>query len=161
MRKFGRVVQVSKNLQIDLTSLKRLGIDEIALGQGNYIVVLVDLDRRVPIGLPFADEEDTRIVLEEWGESVLNQIIEVSIDLSGNYKGLVHRLMPNAAVVADRFHVMKIVNQDLDTARKDLRKANEEHPNELEKGRVEAALKQSKYVLLKPEENLTEKQKPN
>jgi len=54
---------------------------------------------------------------------------------------------------------MKIVNQDLDTARKDLRKANEEHPNELEKGRVEAALKQSKYVLLKPEENLTEKQK--
>jgi len=58
--------------------------------------------------------------------------------------------MPNAAVVADRFHVMKIVNQDLDTARKDLRKTNEEHPNELE-GRVEAALKQSKYVLLKPE----------
>jgi len=54
-------------------------------------------------------------------------------------------------VVADRFHVMKIVNQDLDTARKDLGKTNEEHPNELEKGRVEAALKQSKYVLLKPE----------
>ncbi len=74
-------------------------------------------------------------------------------------KGALHRLMPNAAVVADRFLVMKLVNQDLDTARKDLRKANEEHPNELEKGRVEAALKQSKYVLLKPEENLTEKQK--
>jgi len=74
-----------------LTSLKRLGIDEIALrkGQGNYIVVLVDLDRRVPIGLPLR-RQDTRIVLEE-GESVLNQIIEVSIDLSGNYKGLVHR----------------------------------------------------------------------
>ncbi len=61
---------------------------------------------------------------------MLNQIIEVSIDLPGNYKGLVHRLMPNAAVVADRFHVMKIVNHDLDMARKDLRKANEERPNE-------------------------------
>jgi len=62
----------------------------------NYIVVLVDLDRRVPIGFVLRRQEDTRIVLEEWGESVLNQIIEVSIDLSGNYKGLVHRLMPNA-----------------------------------------------------------------
>jgi transposase len=74
-----------------VSSLKRLGIDEIALrkGQGDYIVVLVDLDRRVPLG--FA--------------------------LSGNYKGLVNKLLPNATVVADRFHVMKIVNQDLDAAR--------------------------------------------
>jgi len=56
MRKFGRVVQyVSKKPQIDLTSLKRLGIDEIALQKRtrNYIVVLVDLDRRVPIGFAF------------------------------------------------------------------------------------------------------------
>ncbi len=57
-----------KNLQIDLSSLKRIGIDEIALrkGQGNYIVVLVDLDRRVPIGFaPSRRQEDIRIVLEE------------------------------------------------------------------------------------------------
>lgn len=93
------------------------------------------------------------------GEAVLSQIIEVSIDLSGNYKGLVHKLLPNAEVVADRFHVMKIVNQDLDMARKAIRKVNEEHPDADEKSRIEAALKQSKYVLLKPEKNLTEKQK--
>lgn len=98
-------------------------------------------------------------MLKRWGESVLNQIVEVSIDLSGNYKSLVHQLMPNAVIVADRFHVMKIVNQDLDMARKDLRKANEEQPNKVKKGRVEAALKQSRYVLLKSEDNLTQKQK--
>jgi transposase len=151
-----------KNLQIDLSSLKRLGIDEITLrkGQGDYIVVLVDLDRRVPIGFaPSRKQEDIRKVLEGWGEGVLSQIIEVSIDLSGNYKGLVNKLLPNASVVADRFHVMKIVNQDLDTARKTIRKANEENPDEGEKSRIEAALKQSKYALLKPEDKLTEKQK--
>jgi len=49
--------------------------------------------------------------------------------------------LPQLIELIHRFHVMKIVNQDLDTARKDLRKANEEHPNELEKGRVEAANK--------------------
>lgn len=151
-----------KQIKIDLSSLKRLGIDEIALrkGHSNYIVVLVDLDRRVPIGFaPSRKQEDIRKVLEGWGEVVLNQIAEVSIDLSGNYKGLVNKLMPNADVVADRFHVMKIINKDLDQARKDLRKANEENPDEEERNRVESALKQSKYALLKPEDNLTENQK--
>lgn len=145
-----------------MSSLKRLGIDEIALrkGQGDYIVVLVDLERRVPLGFaPSRKQEDVRQVLEGWGEAVLNQIVEVSIDLSGNYKGLVNKLFPNATVVADRFHVMKIVNQDLDTARKTLRKANEQAVDEVEKARIAAALKQSKYALLKPEENLTQKQK--
>jgi transposase len=145
-----------------LSNLKRLGIDEIALrkGQGDYIVVLVDLDRKLPIGFaPSRKQVDVSKVLEAWGEAVLNQILEVSIDLSGNYKGLVHKLLPNASVVADRFHVMKIVNQDLDMARKTLRKANEENPDAVNKSRIEAALKQSKYALLKPEENLTEKQK--
>lgn len=50
-------------------------------------------------------------------------------------------------------------NQDLDTARKTLRLANEENLDEVEKSRIEQALKQSKYALLKPEENLTQKPK--
>ena len=145
-----------------MSSLKRLGIDEISLrkGQGDYIVVLVDLDQRVPLGFaPSRKQADISKVLEGWGESVLRQIVEVSIDLSGNYKGLVHKLLPNAQVVADRFHVMKLVNQDLDAARKALRKANQQQTDEVENSRIEAVLKQSKYVLLKPEEKLTEKQK--
>ncbi len=151
-----------KKLQIDLRKLKRLGIDEIALrkGQGNYIVVLVDLDRRVPMGFaPSRQQADIKKVLNGWGEAVLNQIVEVSIDLCGNYKSLGHQLLPNAAIVADRFHVMKIVNEDLDTSRKALGLANQENPNAAKKSQIEAALKQSKYVLLKPEENLTQKQK--
>lgn len=145
-----------------MSALKRLGIDEIAWrkGQGDYSVVLVDLDRRVRLGFaPSRKQADVRQVLEGWREAVLKQIVEVSSDLSGNYKGLVHKLLPNATVVADRFHVMKIVNQDLDTARKTLRKANDQTVNEVERVRIAGALKQSKYALLKPEENLTQKQK--
>ena len=123
-------------------------------------MVLVDLDRRVPLGFaPSRKQADVGEVLEGWGEAVLSQISEVSIDLCGNYKGLVHKLMPQAQVVADRFHVMKLVNQDLDAARKAARKANQTQSDEAEKTRIEAVLKQSKYALLKPEENLTEKQK--
>jgi len=40
------VKHISKKVKIDLSQLKRLGIDEIALkkGQGQYIVILVNLD---------------------------------------------------------------------------------------------------------------------
>lgn len=51
------------------------------------------------------------------GAEVLAHIEEVSIDLSGNYRGLVHRLLPDADIVADRFHVMQLVNQELNRAR--------------------------------------------
>ena len=40
-------------IRIDVSEIKRLGIDEIALikGQGNYLGVLVDLDKRKPIDI--------------------------------------------------------------------------------------------------------------
>ena len=158
---YGPVYQ-SKKIKIDISSLKRLGIDEIALrkGQGNYIVVLVDLDRRLPIDFVVSrKQEDIKEVLEGWGKEVLSHIIEVSIDLCTSYRSLVQELLPNANIVADRFHVMKIVNKDLDSVRKELRRSNKENENELERDRIEEVLKKSKYALLKPEENLTEKQK--
>ncbi|WP_290889082.1 transposase [Fischerella sp.] len=42
----------------------------------------------------------------------------MSIDLWQGYKKLVTELMPNAQLVADRFHVMAQINQELDTQRK-------------------------------------------
>lgn len=52
------------------------------------------------------------------GYEVLSQIEEVSIDLWIGYKTLAEELMPNANVVADRFHVMKQINEELDMMRK-------------------------------------------
>ena len=59
--------------------LRRLGIDEIAVvkGQGNYYVVLVDLDKGVIIGLvEKRTEEEVSKYLEAWGEEVLSQIAD-------------------------------------------------------------------------------------
>jgi transposase len=142
--------------------LKRLGIDEIALrkGQKDFITVLTDLDRKVLIGLaPSRLQKDVRSVIEAWGSEVCSEIIEVSIDLSGNYRGLVQKLLPQAAIVADRFHVTKIVNQEVNLVRRAVLSANENNPDPVEKEKVKEALKQSKYALLKPEAHLTRKQK--
>ncbi|MHC5722490.1 MAG: transposase, partial [Nostoc sp.] len=63
-------------------------------------------------------QEIIKKTLMEWGTKLLEQIKEVSIDLWRGYKNLVLELMPNAQVVADRFHVMTQINKELDTQRK-------------------------------------------
>ena len=54
---------------------------------------------------------------------------------------------------------MKQVNEELDGARKKIKKAAEALKNNSEKERILSATKNTKYVLLKNEENLTEIEK--
>jgi len=151
------------------SGVKRLGIDEIALikGQGKYCAVLIDLDTSELLAiLPSRKQEDIRKVLMEWGLQVLEQIEEVSIDLWQGYKSLVTEMMPNAQVVADRFHVMVQINKELDIARKrekrNVENAIKNSKNEqekLEKEKILEGLNKSKYVLLKNGEDLNDEQK--
>ena len=151
------------------SGVKRLGIDEIALikGQGKYCAVLIDLDTSELLAiLPSRKQEDIRKVLMEWGLQVLEQIEEVSIDLWQGYKSLVTEIMPNAQVVADRFHVMVQINKELDIARKrekrNVENAIKNSKNEqekLEKEKILEGLNKSKYVLLKNGEDLNDEQK--
>ncbi|RCJ42029.1 transposase [Nostoc minutum NIES-26] len=149
-------------------NLKRLGLDEIALikGHGNYCAVLIDLDTSKLIALSNGrTQEVIKETLTEWGIEVLEQIEEVSIDLWQGYKNLVLELMPNAQVVADRFHVMTQINKELDTQRKKEKRNLEELIKKenlaAEKAKYElilSGLKNSKYSLLKNEDNLNEEQ---
>ncbi|MDB9541539.1 ISL3 family transposase [Anabaenopsis arnoldii] len=149
-------------LNINLSQVKRLGIDEIALvkGQGDYLAVIVDLDSHKPIEIVQSRRiDDIREVIVSWRFEILNKIEEVSIDLWSPYKSLVEELMPNANVTADRFHVMKQVNDELDSMRKTEKKAAMALDNKSEKSRMLEALNKSKYSLIKNEDSLNEKPK--
>jgi transposase len=156
-------------------NLKRLGLDEIALtkGKGNYCAVLVDLDTSKLIAIlseltsqrwRYRRQDTIKQTLTEWGSELLGQIEEVSIDLWKGYKTLVQELMPNAQVVADRFHVIIQINKELDTQRKrEMRNIEEliKKANSSEKAEYETileGLKKSKYVLLKNDKELSEEQ---
>jgi transposase len=57
----------------DLSGLRRLGMDEISLrkGQGDYVVVLVDLDKNELAGLVESRQHrDIKEVLKSWGDEV-------------------------------------------------------------------------------------------
>lgn len=145
--------------------LKKLGIDEIALvkgaecarrqalefnsrepaGQGNYCAVLVDLETSKVVDiLEERSQEKIREVLTSWGEQVLEEIECVSIDLWKPYKSLVKKLMPNAEVVADRFHVMKQVNEELDEQRKAQRREVKKEKSSKNKEKILSGLSKSK-----------------
>jgi len=144
------------------TELMRLGIDKIALvkGQGNYCAVMVDLDSKKPLWiLESRRQSELRKVFQSWGNEILHQIKEVSIDLWLPYKSLVEELMPSAQVVADRFHVMKLVNEELDAQRKATKTQAETRKNPEEKAEILAVLKFSKHALLKNEIDLNEQKK--
>ena len=149
-------------MKIKPKGLKRLGIDEIAMikGQGNYYAVLVDIDLGKMIGIVEKRTEEALIeYLKGWGEDVLGQIIEVSMDMWMGYKNVAKKLMPQEQIVADRFHVMKQVNEELDKARKEVKKEAMKIKNKKEKEKILEGLAKSKYALLKNEENLKEKEK--
>jgi transposase len=143
-------------------NLKKLGIDEITQLKGgkNYAAVLVDLETRKPIALL---EKRNKAVIAEYlsslGLEVLKQIEEVSIDLWIPYKSLIQEMMPNAQVVADRFHVMKQINEELDQKRKKEKRAAEKIKNKKHREEILAGLTHSKYPLLKKKENLNPDEK--
>ena len=141
--------------------LKRLGIDEIAFvkGQKNYCVVLVNLDTGQIVGMLEKRTEDVICeYLKSWGSDVLEGIEEVSIDLWKPYKNVADKLISQAEIVADRFHVMKQINDELDRERRAIKRKNNKLKNKKSKGIIET-LKKSKYALLKNNENLIDEQK--
>lgn len=148
------------------TDLRKLGIDEIALvkGQGKYCAVLVDIERGELLAIiESRKSEEIEKVLKGWGEEVLEGIEEVSIDLWKGYKNLAIEVMPNAQVVADRFHVTAQINSELDKLRKQEKRAIEaklKSAKTVEKKteciRQLAVIKSSKYALLKNEKELKE-----
>nr|WP_246605352.1 transposase [Sphaerospermopsis torques-reginae] len=74
--------------------------------------------------------------------------------------------MPNAQVVADRFHVMVQINKELDTARKrekrnveNALKNSKNQQEKVAKEKILEGLNKSKYVLLKNGKDLNDEQK--
>jgi transposase len=161
------VETILKEVATDLTkrkpeNLKRLGIDEIALvkGQKNYCAVLVDLDKKQLITiLPKRTCEEIIKCLNSWGTEVLSQIEEVSIDMYKPYKSLAMEVLPLAEIVADRFHVMGQINDELDRERRKIRRESEKIEDKIEKEKTESAMTHSKYALLRNAKELNELQK--
>lgn len=134
----------------DYSEVKNIGVDETAARRGHdYITLFVDLDEKKTIFVTEGKSNETVIEftkdLQEHNGDAKN-IEKVSCDMSPAFiKGVTENL-PNAEIVFDKFHIIKIINESVDNVRKQEVKRN-------------PILRDTKYVFLKNRENFTEKQK--
>ena len=134
---------------IDMSEVRTLGVDETSKAKGHdYISAFIDIsERKVIFATPGKDHTTVKRFVEDLHTHGGNaeRIDEVCADLSPAYQKGVNEHLPNAEMVFDRFHVMKLVNEALDMVRREEQKEN-------------PLLTGSRYAWLHNPETATEKQ---
>lgn len=134
----------------DYSEVSSIGIDETSSKKGhNYITLFVDLAKRRTIYVTQGKDSTT---VENFVEDLedhngaAEKIEDVSCDMSKGFKKGVKENFPNGEITFDKFHILKTINEAVDEVRKQEVKENE-------------ILRKTKYIFLKNEDNLTEKEK--
>jgi len=134
----------------DYSGLTALGMDETSRRKGHsYITLFVDLfEKRT---LYIAEGKDHKTV-KEFSQDLTEhngkaeKIIDVSCDMSPAFIKGVSEVFPAARITFDKFHVMKLINKAVDAVRR-------------EEAQTQPCLKNTRYLWLKNETNLTVSQK--
>ena len=101
--------------------LKHLAIDEIYVGRKKkYYTLVIDLDSGRIVWVAHGRGGDC--LRKFWRRLRLAKakIVAVAMDMSAAYWKAVRDNLPAAAVVFDKFHLVKLVNEKLDDLRRDL-----------------------------------------
>lgn len=139
------------NLAERYAQVKRLGIDEHShrKGKKDYLCILTDLDKGTIVDiLESRKKEDLIAHFQSLGTSFCEQITDVSCDYWQAYITTAQTCFPNATIVLDRFHVVKLLNNCVDTFRKSLRKSESENVN----------YRRLKWILYKQYHRLSDKE---
>ncbi len=134
-------------------NVRKLALDEIALKKRHkqFALVISDLERHCVIAvLPSRDKESLEIWLSNLSKAKREAIEIVSIDMWRPYFYAVKAKLPHAKLVADRFHVVKQLNENITKLRRTIqRKADAE---------IKEILKGSRWLLVKNRQNLSLKE---
>lgn len=135
---------------------KAIGIDEISIRKGHsYRIVVSDLQRRRPIW--FGGDDRSEASMDQFyrflGKKKAKRIRLAVMDMWKPFRNSTHQHAPQAAVLFDKFHVMKHLGEALDKIRK------AEYAR-LE-GKQRRFIKGQKYTLLSHPQNLTGTAKKN
>jgi len=146
-------------------NVTKLGIDEHSF-RGRYLIITItDLSNRKLLAILKSDSQRTLAeFINEIPKKYRAKIDEVCIDLRTSYKTVVRKMLPQADLTADRFHVETLARRALDeirtiiqdrsgTNRVNLKKllwTNFNQLNEYEKMKLELAFrKYENYPILK------------
>jgi len=134
----------------DFKDIKSIGLDETSRATGHdYITLFVDLEERRTIFITEGKDNTTVDKFKKDLEShngKADNIKEVSVDMSPAFKKGIDNNFPDAAIVYDKFHIIKHLNDAVNKVR-------------ISEVIEEKILKGTRFVFLKNEDNLTKSQK--
>jgi transposase len=134
--------------QPKLKHLTQLAIDEISIGKGHrYVTVVLDLESGAIVFVGRGKGAKSLDPFWKRLRASRAKIQAVATDLSSAYILAVRENLPRATHVFDRFHVVKLLNEQLSELRREL---SHEATTKLEKD----VLKGTRWLILKNSENL-------
>lgn len=136
-----------------LDKIESLGIDELQVFNGhNYMTLVYQIDRHCKRLLWCGQDRTAKTLLKFFrflGQERAKLIRYICTDMWQPYLKVINKKVPWALNILDRFHIMKKFNDAVDIIRRE--ESRLDH-------RSEKYLKNARWVLLKREENLTDKQ---
>jgi transposase len=136
-----------------ISDLEYVCVDEKAVGRGHdYVTVVTGVWGGKPQVLHIGDGRDEAALNGFWewlGPEACARIKAVSMDMSQSYQNSVRRYCPDADLIFDPFHLMKMLNKAVDEVRR--REAV------MGTGAEREALKSTRKLWLWGEENLPER----
>jgi transposase len=136
--------------RVGLPGPKVIGIDEISIRKGHtYRIVVSDLLRQRPIWFGGEDRSEASMnrFFEELGPQKARKIQLAVMDMWKAFRNSTEKHAPQAAILYDKFHVMRHLNEALDKVRK------KEYARLSDKDRQ--YVKGQKYTLLSHWKNLS------
>jgi transposase len=131
-----------------LKHLRHIAIDEISVGHGHcYLTVVLDLDSGAVVFVNEGKKAESLLPFWRRLRSSGAKIQAVAMDMSAAYIGAVRDYLPEAQIVFDHFHVIKLMNEKLSDLRREMYR---EAVDKLHKD----VLKGTRWLLLKNPENL-------
>ena len=100
---------------------KVIGVDEVSIRKGHaYRIVVSDLERRRPIWFGGADrsEESLGLFFSELGVRKSQRIRMAVMDMWKPFRAATKKAAPRAAIVFDKFHILRHLNDALDEVRR-------------------------------------------
>jgi transposase len=136
-----------------LKGVRYLGIDEIHLGRKKkFYTIVIDLeDGRILWAVPGRGKS---VLRGFWRRLRLAKarIKAVATDMSTAYWSAVLENLPDAALVFDKFHIIKLMNERLDDLRREMVREAE--------GPLKKKIKGTRFLLLRHPEDLKQEQIP-
>ncbi len=129
---------------------KLIAIDEISIRKGHtYITIVMDLESGAIIFVGKGKGQDALKPFWERLSASKAKIKAAATDMSSTYYAAVQKQLPNALLVFDRFHIVKLMNEKLTKLRRELYR-------EAKEGLRRNVLKGTRWLLLKASANLDE-----